>query len=250
MWRGMKSWWRWMWQPDSASPEHWTSKFHPGSYLRQGSREKELIHCRGTSLYASMTSPNASRAAATAAGQGGYCSLRIRGKKSHVVFLVINILNLISDRKLKVYSLQDAHLELQPIKDFYQVMHISQELMGSGDLLCILVRVIVFQERQAVHVAVAQPLAVIPVAQTLPLTWETNSLICDKCNNAFRKCRSYLSFPLTRRVPADVTGVSVWNVVFQQAHAGSMLPTQAVFALKQDFKRLPQVKGKRSFSRL
>lgn len=29
-----------------------------------------------------------------------------------------------------------------------------------------------------------------------------------------------------------------------------MLPTQTVFALKQDFKRLPEVKGKISFSRL
>lgn len=87
------------------------------------------------------------------------------------MFWTINIIfTLISDRKLKAYSLQDAHLQLQPIKDFYQVMHISQELMGSGDLLGILVRVILLQERQAIHVAVAQPFAVIPVAQTLPLT--------------------------------------------------------------------------------
>lgn len=77
----------WTWQPDSASPERWTSKFLPGSYLRRGSREKEPIHCRGTSLYASMTSPNASRAAATAAGQGGHCSLRVgkRKKEKHVL---------------------------------------------------------------------------------------------------------------------------------------------------------------------
>lgn len=67
-------------------------------------------------------------------------------------------------------SLQDAHLQLQPVENFYQVVHVSQELMGSGDLLCVLVGVIVLQERQAVHVAAAQPLAVIPVAQTLPLT--------------------------------------------------------------------------------
>lgn len=82
------------------------------------------------------------------------------------------IFTLIVQRKQDLYSLQDAHLELQPVKDFYQVVHISQELMGSGDLLCILVRVILLQERQAIHVTIAQPLAVIPVAQTLPLTWE------------------------------------------------------------------------------
>lgn len=68
-----------------------------------------------------------------------------------------------------MYSLQDAHLQLQPIQDFYQVMHVPQELMGGGDLLCVLVRVVLLQERQAVHVAAAQPLAVVPVAQTLPL---------------------------------------------------------------------------------
>lgn len=83
-----------------------------------------------------------------------------------------NIFTLIAQRKQDLYSLQDAHLKLQPVEDFYQVVHISQELMGSGDLLCILVRVILLQERQAIHVTVAQPLAVIPVAQTLPLTWE------------------------------------------------------------------------------
>lgn len=77
-------------------------------------------------------------------------------------------------RKQDLYSLQDAHLELQPVEDFHQVVHISQELMGSGDLLCILVGVILLQERQAVHVTVAQPLAVIPVAKTLPLSWGTS----------------------------------------------------------------------------
>lgn len=165
-----------MWRPGSASPEHWTSKFHPGSYLHQGSREKEPIHCRDTSRCASRTSPNASRAAATAAGQGGYCFWRGRTGRAAAN---ANVFTLIAERKQDLYSLQDAHLKLQPVKDFYQVVHISQELMGSGDLLCILVRVILLQERQAVHVTIAQPLAVIPVAQTLPLTWEEgNWLIC------------------------------------------------------------------------
>lgn len=78
--------------------------------------------------------------------------------------------NLLAQRKQDLDSLQDAHLKLQPVEDFYQVVHISQELVGSGDLLCILVRVILLQERQAIHVTIAQPLTVIPVAQTLPLT--------------------------------------------------------------------------------
>lgn len=50
------------------------------------------------------------------------------------------------------------------------MVHISQQLVGGGDLFCVLVRVVLLQEGEAVHVAVAQPLAVIPVAQTLPLT--------------------------------------------------------------------------------
>lgn len=67
--------------------------------------------------------------------------------KTTVIFLVMNIIfALISGRKLSVSSLQDAHLKLQPIQDFHQVMHISQELMGGGDLLCVLVRVILLQE--------------------------------------------------------------------------------------------------------
>lgn len=56
-------------------------------------------------------------------------------------------------------------------------MHVPQELMGGGDLLAVLVRVVLLQERQAVHVAAAQPLAVVPVAQTLPLAWETDELV-------------------------------------------------------------------------
>lgn len=67
-------------------------------------------------------------------------------------------------------SLEDAHLELQSVQDLHKVVHISQQLVGGGDLLCVLVRVVLLQEREAIHVAVAQPLAVIPVAQTLPLT--------------------------------------------------------------------------------
>lgn len=50
------------------------------------------------------------------------------------------------------------------------MVHISQELVGGGDLLGILVRVVLFQEGEAVHVAVDQPLTIIPVTQTLPLT--------------------------------------------------------------------------------
>lgn len=122
-----------------------------------------------------------------------------------------NIFTGTAQRELDLDSLQDAHLKLQPVEDFYQVVHISQELMRSGDLLCILVGVILLQERQAIHVTVAQPLAVIPVAQTLPLTWEKRiDSFVDECRYTTRD----LGFALTRWVPADVAGVSVWNVVF------------------------------------
>lgn len=67
-------------------------------------------------------------------------------------------------------SLEDAHLELQSVQDLHKVVHISQQLVGGGDLLRVLVGVVLLQEGEAIHVAVAQPLAVIPVAQTLPLT--------------------------------------------------------------------------------
>lgn len=50
------------------------------------------------------------------------------------------------------------------------MVHVSEQLVGGGDLLCVLVRVVLLKERKAIHVTVAQPLAVIPVAQTLPLT--------------------------------------------------------------------------------
>lgn len=75
------------------------------------------------------------------------------------------------------YSLEDAHLELQPVEDLHHVVHVSQQLVGGGDLLGVLVGVVLVQEGQAVHVTAAQPLAVVPVAQTLPLTWKrgTNS---------------------------------------------------------------------------
>lgn len=52
------------------------------------------------------------------------------------------------------------------------MVHISQQLVGGGDLLGILVGVVLLQEGEAIHVTVAQPLTIIPVAQTLPLTWE------------------------------------------------------------------------------
>lgn len=38
---------------------------------------------------------------------------------------------------------------------------------------------------------------------------------------------------LTWWVSTDVAGVSVWNVVFQQAHACAMLPAQTVFTLRE-----------------
>ena len=41
-------------------------------------------------------------------------------------------------------------------------------------------------------------------------------------------------FSLTWWVSADVAGVSVWNIVFQQAHAGAMLPAQTIFTLDKE----------------
>lgn len=55
------------------------------------------------------------------------------------------------------------------------MVHISKKLVGGCDLFCILVRVVLLEEGEAVHVAVAQPLAVIPITQTLPLTWEKSA---------------------------------------------------------------------------
>lgn len=69
-----------------------------------------------------------------------------------------------------LYSLQDAHLKLQSVQDLHKVVHISQQLVRGGDLLGILVRVVLLQEGQAIHVTTAQPLTIIPVTQTLPLT--------------------------------------------------------------------------------
>lgn len=40
-------------------------------------------------------------------------------------------------------------------------------------------------------------------------------------------------FSLTWWVSTDVAGVSVWNIVFQQAHACAMLPAQTVFTLRE-----------------
>lgn len=97
--------------------------------------------------------------------------------------MINSILTLIAERKGKLCSLQDAHLQLQPVEDFDQVVNISQELVGSGDFLCILMRVILLQERQAIHVTIAQPLPVIPVAETLPLTCKT-SLLTHLLTNA------------------------------------------------------------------
>lgn len=54
-----------------------------------------------------------------------------------------------------LHSLKDAHLQLQPVENLDQVVHISQQLVGGGDLLGILVRVVLFQEGEAVHVAIA-----------------------------------------------------------------------------------------------
>lgn len=50
------------------------------------------------------------------------------------------------------------------------MVHVSQQLVGGGDLLGILVGVVLFQEGETIHVTIAQPLTIIPVAQTLPLT--------------------------------------------------------------------------------
>lgn len=47
-----------------------------------------------------------------------------------------------------------------------------------------------------------------------------------------RSLRVVTRFTLTWWVPADIAGVSVWNIVLQQAHAGAMLPAQTVFTLK------------------
>lgn len=52
------------------------------------------------------------------------------------------------------------------------MVYVPQQLVGGGDLLGVLVRVVLLQKGEAVHVAVAQPLTVVPVAQTLPLTWD------------------------------------------------------------------------------
>lgn len=41
-------------------------------------------------------------------------------------------------------------------------------------------------------------------------------------------------FSLTWWVSADVAGISVWNIVFQQAHAGAMLPAQTIFTLDEE----------------
>ena len=41
-------------------------------------------------------------------------------------------------------------------------------------------------------------------------------------------------FSLTWWVSADVASVSVWNIVFQQAHAGAMLPAQTIFTLGEE----------------
>jgi len=36
----------------------------------------------------------------------------------------------------------------------------------------------------------------------------------------------------TWRIPANEASVSLWNVLFQEAHAGSMLPVQTLFTLR------------------
>lgn len=48
----------------------------------------------------------------------------------------------------------------------------------------------------------------------------------------FNETISLLS--LTWWVSADVAGVFIRNIVFQQAHAGAMLPAQTVFTLREE----------------
>ena len=52
------------------------------------------------------------------------------------------------------------------------MVNIPQQLVGGSNLLGVLVGVVLLQEGQAVHVTAAQPIAVIPEAQVLPLTWK------------------------------------------------------------------------------
>lgn len=39
---------------------------------------------------------------------------------------------------------------------------------------------------------------------------------------------------LTWWISADVAGIFIRNIVFQQAHAGAMLPAQTVFTLREE----------------
>lgn len=67
-------------------------------------------------------------------------------------------------------SLEDAHLELQSVEHLKDTMHVTQQLVCGCDLLAVLVRVVLVQEGQAVHLAGAQPVSVIPVSLALPLS--------------------------------------------------------------------------------
>lgn len=45
----------------------------------------------------------------------------------------------------------------------------------------------------------------------------------------------FLFLFLTWWVSADVAGVFIRNIVFQQAHTGAMLPAQTIFTLREEW---------------